>query len=83
MIRITRDPSAGSFIQCLANITIMVLSCPLTFHRQCLSRQCSTDTHHSSASLDSAVHTHITGKYAAITPTTSMPTDTIEPLLQF
>ena len=34
---------------------------------QCLSRQCSTHTHQ--------------GKYAAITPTKSMSTDTIEPLL--
>ena len=34
-----------------------------------------------SASLDSAVHTRTTGKYAAVAPTTSMPTDTIEPLL--
>jgi len=34
-----------------------------------------------SASLDCAVHTRTTGKYAAITPTTSMSTDTIEPLL--
>jgi len=33
------------------------------------------------ASLDSAVHTRTTGKYAVITPTTSMSTDTIEPLL--
>jgi len=28
-----------------------------------------------------AAHTHTTGKYAAITPTTSISTDTIEPLL--
>ena len=35
----------------------------------------------STASLDCAVHTSIMGKYAAITPTTSMSTDTIEPLL--
>ena len=34
-----------------------------------------------SASLDSAEHTSTMGKYAAITPTTSMSTDTIEPLL--
>ena len=34
-----------------------------------------------SASLDSAVHTRTTGKYAAITPSTSMLTDTTEPLL--
>ena len=38
-----------------------------------LSKECS---------LDSAVHTRTIGKYAAITPTTSIPTDTIEPLLQ-
>jgi len=29
----------------------------------------------------SAVHTRTTGKYAAITPTTFMSTDTIEPLM--
>jgi len=29
MFTITRDPSSGSFIQCLAKITIMVLLCPL------------------------------------------------------
>jgi len=33
------------------------------------------------ALLDNAVHTRTMGKYAAITPTTSMSTDTIEPLL--
>jgi hypothetical protein len=26
MFRITRDPSSGSFIQCLAKITVMILS---------------------------------------------------------
>jgi len=31
MFRITRDPSSGSFIQFLAKITVMVLSCPLTW----------------------------------------------------
>ena len=29
MFRITRDPSSGSYIQCLAKITVMVLSRPL------------------------------------------------------
>jgi len=29
MFRITRDPSSGNFVQCLAKITVMVLSCPL------------------------------------------------------
>jgi len=28
MFRITRDPSSGNFIQCLAKITVMVLSRP-------------------------------------------------------
>jgi len=31
--------------------------------------------------LDCAVHTHTTGKYTAITATTSISTDTIKPLL--
>ena len=31
MFRITRDPSSGSFIQCLAKIRIIVLLCPLTW----------------------------------------------------
>jgi len=30
-VSITRDPSSGSFIECLAKITVMVLSCPLTW----------------------------------------------------
>jgi len=46
MFWITRDPSSGSFIQCLGKITVIVLLCPLTFHRQCLSSMCSTHTHH-------------------------------------
>jgi len=29
MFRITRDPSSGSFMQCLAKFRVMVLSCPL------------------------------------------------------
>ena len=57
-------------------------------HTDCLSRLCSTHTvplytvqYKHSDSPDCAVHTRTTGKYAAITPTTSMSTDTIEPLL--
>jgi len=53
MFRITRDPTSGSSIQCLAKIT----------------------------SLDCAVYTRTTGKYAAITPTTSISKDEVEPLL--
>jgi len=33
MFRITRDPSSGSFIQCLAKITVMVLSYPVGHDR--------------------------------------------------
>ena len=56
--------------------------CTALYMYKCLSSLCSTHTHSTlSASLDSAVHTCTTGKYAAITPTTSMSTDTIEPLL--
>ena len=67
MFRITRDPSSGSFIQCLAKITIMVLLCVYRTVE--------------SACLDCAVHTCTTGKYGAITPTMSISTDTKEPLL--
>jgi len=31
MFQITEDPSSGSLIQCWTKITIMVLSCPLTW----------------------------------------------------
>ena len=36
MFLITRDPSSGSLVQCLAKITRMVLSCPLTWTRSVL-----------------------------------------------
>ena len=52
MFRNTRDPSSGSFIQCLAKITVKV---PLwtVQYTHALSRLCSTHMH----SLDCAVHT--------------------------
>jgi len=31
MFRVTKDPLSGSLVQCLAKITRMVLSCPLTW----------------------------------------------------
>ena len=49
-----------------------------TTHHDTLGSAVHT-THH--GTLDSAVHTRTTGKYAVVTPTTSMSTDTIEPLL--
>ena len=73
MFPITRDPTSGSFIQCLAKSTVMVLSCPLTWTQsvlwqhivtQCVCVYCTVQrgtrqcrTHTQSASLDSAVHT--------------------------
>ena len=51
MFRITSGPSSGSFIQCLAKITVTVLSCPLTWTYSVLWQ---------SAYLDSAVHTRTT-----------------------
>ena len=36
MFRITEDPSSGSLVQCLAKITLMVLSRPLTWTRSVL-----------------------------------------------
>ena len=57
-------------------------------HTQCLPTLCSTHTvplytvqYTHSASLHCAVYTNTMGKYAAITPTTSMSTDTKEPSL--
>jgi len=42
---------------------------------ECLSKLCSIGTHHGTPNLSNY------NKYAAITPTRSMSTDTIEPLL--
>jgi len=36
MFQITRDPSSGSSIQCLAKVTVMVLSCPLIWTQSVL-----------------------------------------------
>ena len=42
MFRITEDPSSGSLIQCLAKITRIVLSCPLTWTWSVLWQQILT-----------------------------------------
>jgi len=71
MFRITKDPSSGSLIQYLAKITLMVLLCPLTWTYSVLWQPSCTVN-----------YTHEPwAEYVAITPTTSMSTDTIEPLL--
>jgi len=54
---------------------------PLDCAVHTLSASLDCAVHTLSACLDCAVHTRNTGKYAAITPTTFMSTDTIEPFL--
>ena len=62
MFRITKDPSSGSSIQCLAKIAVMVLSCPL-----CLSRLCSTHTHHGQICCHNTDYVHTNGQDRTIT----------------
>ena len=66
MFRITKYPSSGSFIQCLAKIKITVLSCPLIWTylvlrlHICTWCVCVCVLHSlESASLHCAVHTHL------------------------
>jgi len=69
MFRITEDPSSGRLVQYLAKITKMIQSCnPMCVC--CLESEIHTHT-----------HIHMGLQYAAITPTTSMSTDTIESFL--
>ena len=74
MFRITRDPSSGSFIQCLAKITVIALSCPLTYLpvvRVCTAlsreRQCSTHTHHGQICCHNTDYVHVNGHDRTIT----------------
>jgi len=53
MFRITRDPSSGSFIQCLTKITV--------------SRLCSTHTHHGQICCRNIDYVHINGHDRTIT----------------
>ena len=73
MFRITEGPSSGSLVQCLAkncnNGSIVSVD---------MDRVSVMAAH---SFLYSELHTR--SQYAAITPTLSMSTDTIEPLLQF
>ena len=88
MFRITEDPSSGSLVQCLAKITKMVLSCPLTWTRSVLWKHIVTrcvrvcSSLYRSAFIYSELHTRTAGQnMLPLTPTTSMSTDTIEPFL--
>ena len=85
MFRITRDPSSGSFIQCLAKIGLSSththhgVSPIFYFHYICfLYMSCCFGLN---LILNQTPNLSNYSKYAAITPTTSMSTDTIEPLL--
>jgi len=65
MLRITRDQSSGSSKQCLAKITVMVLSRPLIWTREnnyCNVYLCVLH----SASLDCAVHTQCLSRLCSI-----------------
>jgi len=42
MFRIAEDPSSGSLVQCLAKITRIILSCPLTWRRSVLRQHILT-----------------------------------------
>ena len=64
MFRITRDPSSGNSIECLAKITVMVLSC---LERQCLSRLCSTHTQQGQICCHNTDYVHINGQDRTIT----------------
>ena len=71
MFRITEDPSSGCLVQCLAKVTRMVLSCPLTWTRSVLWKRIITQcvcvcvvhrkVRHWSALLDSQLQTHTFG----------------------
>jgi len=65
MFRIT----SGSFIQCLAKITVMVQSASLdcAVHTQCLSRLCSTHPHPGQICCHNTDHVHVNGHDRTIT----------------
>jgi len=94
MFRITEDPSSESLVQCLAKITRMVLSCPLTRTWSVLWQHivtgclcvcvcvCSSLYRKPLVPSCTVNYTHTPREeYAAITPTTSISTDTIKPVL--
>ena len=88
MFRITEDLSSGSLVQCLAknykNDSIMSVGMDKVGVMVADSDPCVVHRirRHSRAFLYSELHTRTTGsEYAAITPTLSMPTDTIESFL--
>ena len=75
MFRITEDPSSGSLVQCLAknfkNVSIVSVDMDKALPSYTVNYT-HTHTH---------TQTHNGSEYAAITPTFSMSTDTIESFL--
>ena len=78
MFRITEDPSSGSLVQCLAknykNDSIVSVDMDKVVVPSYTVNCTHTHTH---------THKHNGSQFAAITPTLSMSTDTIESFLYF
>ena len=88
MFRITEDPSSGSLVQCLAknckNVSIVSVDmCKVGVMAAYCDPLCVCAVHCIGRPLYTVNYTHNGSQYAAITPTLSMSTDTIEPFLQF
>jgi len=62
MFRIIKDPSSGSPVQYLAKITIMVLSCPLTWSYMVLWQHILPVVCVCSSLYRKGLHTHTTGR---------------------
>jgi len=78
MFRITEDPSSGSLVQCLAknyknDCIVSVVMDKVGIMAAYCNLMCVRVVNYT--------HTHIRLQSAAVTPTTSMSTDTIEPFL--
>ena len=93
MFRITEDPSSGSLEQCLAknykNDSVVsvdidmvgVMAAYLNLMCVCVWFPVYEVPSHTRTHAHTHKHTHNGSQYAAITPTTSMSTDTIESFL--
>jgi len=81
MFRITEDPSSGSLVQCLAKNYKNDSIVSVDMHKVCvMAAYC--DQLHMCVPSYTANYTHTQrSEYAAITPTLSMSTDTIESFL--
>ena len=85
MFRITGDPSSGNLVQGLIknykNGSIVSVDMDkVGVMAACFDRVCSS-LYMKALQIQRTTHTHNQSQYAAITPTLSMSTDTIEPFL--